>query len=355
MGTSNEELLPNEIVTSRLRLRPYRFSDVPEMFAYLQEPWEGEYLEGPEFTRTEAEVEAIIARHILVNREQRSVWAITIDDRPVGAITINFSKERRIAEIGYHVKRSLWGQGLASEAAEAVIDAAFANCSQLQRIQANIHPENIGSIRVVERAGMTFEGTLRSYAYIAGKAADEAVYSLVRSRLPSQSSAQPFGPEATGMLIREVTLDDITACEEILLSLPEWFGIDESNQAYLKDLLANPGAVAVDNNSIVGFIGLLRHTEDSYEINVMGVHPSLHRRGVGSELIGWAENWCRERGVSWLHLKTRGPSTPDRKYARTRKFYASRGYSPIFESLTLWGEENAALVFVKHLERQATA
>lgn len=180
MSTTNEELLPDEIVTERLRLRPYRFSDVPEMYAYVQEPDGNRFLEGPGEPLTERETEAIIARHILVDREVRNVWAMTIADRPIGAITINFAKERRIAEIGYHVKKALWGQGYASEAAKAVVNTAFTTCRGLQRIQANIHPENIGSIRVAQRAGMEFEATLRSYSYVAGEVTDEVVYSMLR-------------------------------------------------------------------------------------------------------------------------------------------------------------------------------
>ncbi|XOV83908.1 MAG: GNAT family N-acetyltransferase [bacterium] len=182
MSTANEELLPDEIVTRRLKLRPYRFSDVPEMYAYVQEPGGNRFLEGSGEPLTEKQTEEIIARHILVDKDVRNVWAITIDDVPVGAISINFAKARRIAEIGYHIKQALWGQGYASEAAKAVVDTAFATCRNLQRIQANIHPDNVGSIRVAQRAGMAFEATLRSYSYVAGEVTDEVVYSILRSK-----------------------------------------------------------------------------------------------------------------------------------------------------------------------------
>ena len=134
-------MLAEEITTSRLKLRPFRFSDVPAVSAYLQEPDMGHYLEGSLSSPTEAETARIIARHILVDREERNVWAITIDDLPIGGISINFAKEYRVAEIGYSVKKALWGQGLASEATGSVIDTAFETCPDLQRIQANIHPK----------------------------------------------------------------------------------------------------------------------------------------------------------------------------------------------------------------------
>ncbi|MFK7914752.1 MAG: GNAT family N-acetyltransferase [Pseudomonadales bacterium] len=173
-------LLDRVIDTQRLQLRSYRFSDASRMHAYLQEPDQNNYLEGAATTLSEAQVEAIIARHILANPEQRNVWAITIDDQPMGAVSINFEKESRIAEIGYHISKRLWGRGYASEAVAAVVHTAFGNLPQLQRIQASIHPENQASIRVAERVGMQYEGTLRSYAFVNGEPADEAIYAVLR-------------------------------------------------------------------------------------------------------------------------------------------------------------------------------
>ncbi len=136
MSMAIRQMLPEEIATERLKLRPFGFSDVPEVFAYLREPDMGRFLEGSPLPPTEAETASIIARHILVDREHRNVWAITSGDIPVGGISINFAKEHRIAEIGYSVKKALWGQGYAGEATNAVIDAAFEACPDLQRIQA---------------------------------------------------------------------------------------------------------------------------------------------------------------------------------------------------------------------------
>jgi GNAT superfamily N-acetyltransferase len=149
--------------------------------------------------------------------------------------------------------------------------------------------------------------------------------------------------------VRDPRSEDIADCSRILYALPDWFGIEESNRAYIDSLHTSPGAVATDDGDIVGFIALVQHTDASYEINVMAVAKERHRQGIGSALINWAETWCRDRSIAWLHVKTRGPSTPDPGYDRTRRFYIAQGYAPLFESLTLWGPENAALVLVKHL------
>ena len=180
-------MLPEAITTSRLVLRPFRFADVPEFFAYLQEPDMGRFLEGSRRPPTEEEAARIGARNILADRDERCVWAITIDEVVVGAITISFEKNQRIAEIGYSVKKPLWGQGITSEAARAVVDTAFEHMPDLQRIQASIHPQNAASIRAAANAGLVYEATLRAYSFVDGEISDEVICALVRSDwAPSQ-------------------------------------------------------------------------------------------------------------------------------------------------------------------------
>jgi ribosomal-protein-alanine N-acetyltransferase len=60
----------------------------------------------------------------------------------------------RLYEIGYHLRRDLWGQGLATEAAIACRDWAFAHM-KMDRLISLIRPENLPSSRVAERNGMT--------------------------------------------------------------------------------------------------------------------------------------------------------------------------------------------------------
>jgi GNAT superfamily N-acetyltransferase len=149
--------------------------------------------------------------------------------------------------------------------------------------------------------------------------------------------------------IRAITPEDVPACAQIFLSLPEWFGVEEANRSYVEGFQALPGAVAIYMEEIIGFITLTEHSSHSYEIHVIAVLEKYHRMGIGRSLIQWAEHWCRTHGVEWLHLKTRGPSTPDPGYERTRLFYLEVGFVPLFETLELWGPENAALIMVKHL------
>lgn len=152
-----------------------------------------------------------------------------------------------------------------------------------------------------------------------------------------------------GVQVRELRAKDVTACAGILTALPEWFGLAESNREYVDSLCRIPAAVAERETAVIGFVGIEPHNPRSVEILVMAVDPHHHRAGVGSALLAWAEAWCRNADVPWLHVKTRGPSTPDPGYERTRRFYIAAGFDPLFESKTLWGPEDAALILVKRL------
>lgn len=140
---------------------------------------------------------------------------------------------------------------------------------------------------------------------------------------------------------------DRAACAEILSSLPEWFGIPEVNAGYVDALRPETASVVFDGNqAVVAFIGMHRHDERSWEIEVMGVRREHHRIGIGRRLIALAVEQATAAGAHWLHVKTRGPSTYDDDYERTRQFYLSTGFEPLYESLTEWGPEDAALILV---------
>ncbi len=158
-------------------------------------------------------------------------------------------------------------------------------------------------------------------------------------------------PSTDDVSIRPLKKDDVAACAAILERLPQWFGIAVANAAYVESLGRLPAFVAVraEPHTVVGFIAIEQHSPTAAEISVMGVDPDLHRRGIGHALVLAAEARCHADEVEWLHVKTRGPSTYDDDYERTRRFYRAEGFAELYESLSEWGEQNAALVLVKHL------
>jgi GNAT superfamily N-acetyltransferase len=152
-------------------------------------------------------------------------------------------------------------------------------------------------------------------------------------------------------MIRRLQPSDVDACAAVLATVPEWFGIEEANVAYIDSLHRLPAFVAVDGDDVIGFAAVERFGEEpAAEMTVIVVDRSRHRSGIGRELVESIEQWSLDNDIEWLHVKTLGPSTTDENYAKTRAFYRALGYAPIYESLTEWGtHENAALIQVKHL------
>lgn len=82
--------------------------------------------------------------------------------------------------LGYFLARSYWGKGYMTEAVQAALDFGF-NTLRLNRIEAQIAPFNDGSRRVLEKVGMSYEGTLRQNVWVRGEFEDSLLYSILRS------------------------------------------------------------------------------------------------------------------------------------------------------------------------------
>ena len=139
------------------------------------------------------------------------------------------------------------------------------------------------------------------------------------------------------------------ACAHVIHRLPDWFGIEASNQAYVAALGRLPTFVLEDRGAVLGFIALEQTSAAAVEIHVMAVVPNLHRAGIGRAMLSQAEGWVRSRTCSILHVKTLGASHPNPFYARTRAFYEALGFRPVFETAAFWGPENPTLVLVKFI------
>ena len=75
-------------------------------------------------------------------------------------------------------------------------------------------------------------------------------------------------------------------CEQILRSLPDWFGIEEAIVQYRRDLDRMETLVAVLGEEVVGFLAIHEHNAHSAEIHVVAIRPEFHRRGIGRALFG---------------------------------------------------------------------
>jgi len=84
------------------------------------------------------------------------------------------------AEIGYELAPEWWGQGVMAEALAAMLGFGFAHMG-LHSVEAQIHPDNVGSRRVLEKLGFVQEGYLRENFYdpVEAQFTDTAVFGLL--------------------------------------------------------------------------------------------------------------------------------------------------------------------------------
>ena len=122
---------------------------------------------------------------------RRATWAITRGDDGLllGAIDLFFRPARRQAGTGYWVGRDHWGQGIASEALTAVMAWGF-DVLDLHRIEASHVVRNLASGRVMAKAGMRFEGTMRESVLCRGRFEDLSMWAALASDpRPASASA----------------------------------------------------------------------------------------------------------------------------------------------------------------------
>ena len=155
--------LPEKIETGRLVLRKPRMEDAPFIFKrYAQDPEVTRYLIWKPHERM-SETEDFLKRCLDVWEQKTNFpYVLTIKgkDEPIGMLEVH-TKWFKL-EVGYALARSFWGNGYMTEVLRAVIAWAFKQ-PDIFRVQAICDVENIGSARVMEKAGMEREGLLRRY------------------------------------------------------------------------------------------------------------------------------------------------------------------------------------------------
>ncbi len=169
--------------TERLLLRKMSLDDAEAVLAYASDPEVTRYVIW-ETHRSREDSESFL-RSVVGSYEnaEEATWGIVYkgDRRFVGGCGIvGWDPDHARAEMGYVLSREYWGRGLMPEAVRAMIRFGFERMG-LNRIEARCIAENAASARVMEKAGMAYEGTLRQREFIKGAYRDMKVYSILRS------------------------------------------------------------------------------------------------------------------------------------------------------------------------------
>jgi RimJ/RimL family protein N-acetyltransferase len=173
---------PEVIDLERLRLRRPTLTDAPAIFEYASDPEVARYADWPISESLESVTERLRSREAEWNAGVEFHWVVTVrpDDWAIGAIACTISGHS--AEFGYVFARRFWGNGYATEAARGIVERLF-SVPAVWRVSATCDIDNRASARVLEKAGLTREGTLRRAMVrpnLPGAPRDALLYAKVR-------------------------------------------------------------------------------------------------------------------------------------------------------------------------------
>ena len=134
----------------------------------------------------------------------------------------------------------------------------------------------------------------------------------------------------------------------ILEALPDWFGIEESREGYIKESADLPFFAAFDGEQPIGFLCLKETGKETVELCVMGVLQEYHRKGIGRALFEKAKEAAVRMEYSFMQVKTVQMGRYE-DYDRTNRFYLSLGFKEFEVFPLLWDEWNPCQIYVMSL------
>ena len=170
------------ITTPRVVLRWISEDDIDSLYEIFSSPQVMRYWSSPPLADRAAAAE--LQREIADGNERDTMlkWGIALRDSNtvIGTTTLfNLSLDNGRAELGYAMAHAHWGKGYMNEALTALVSHAF-EVMELRRLEADVDPRNVASIRTLERLGFQREGFLRERWHVNGEIQDAFFYGLLR-------------------------------------------------------------------------------------------------------------------------------------------------------------------------------
>lgn len=150
--------VPAPVLTAaRVTLRPFTAADLAAVHALWTEATLRRYLWGGALLTKAQTAEALAASNADFSSRRFGLWGVYThgDDRLVGFCGAR-SGPASAPELVYGLLPEVWGQGLAAEAASAVLEYLFATLGHAE-VTAAADPPNQKSVRLLERIGMSFQ------------------------------------------------------------------------------------------------------------------------------------------------------------------------------------------------------
>jgi ribosomal-protein-alanine N-acetyltransferase len=165
--------------TTRLRLRPWKPGcDAAAVFEYASCEETTRYML---FQRHKNIIDAEVFLTGCITSPEHA-YAVTLlgSDHPIGGCGLRPEPPYNSGEIGYILHKDYWGRGYATELAQRLIRYGFETL-KLHRVFARCDDRNKRSCRVLEKAGMQYEGTLRDCIKVRDEYRTLQYFGILRS------------------------------------------------------------------------------------------------------------------------------------------------------------------------------
>lgn len=180
--------------TARLTLRPLQHTDAGALFALFSDPRVMRYWSSPPWTDA-ARARELIATDL--EAMQRGEYVrLGLETRNTGDLVgmctlFGFNAQCRRAEMGYALHGAWWGRGYMHEALVTLLGLGFGDLG-LHRVEADVDPRNLASVKSLKRLGFRKEGHLRERWIVNGEVSDSGLYGLLArdwtARVPQRSA-----------------------------------------------------------------------------------------------------------------------------------------------------------------------
>jgi [ribosomal protein S5]-alanine N-acetyltransferase len=170
------------IRTKRLLIREFRPSDRDALVAIVREPEQIRHMLLS--LETEEQLDAFLSMVLAsVNAEPRYQWHFAVEDvasgRYLGSCCLMVEPESpSSAELGYWFLREAWGKGYATESSAAMLELGLQHLGY-HRVWGKCHVDNAASAKVMEKLGMSYEGTLREHVWLRDHFRSSRIYAML--------------------------------------------------------------------------------------------------------------------------------------------------------------------------------
>jgi ribosomal-protein-alanine N-acetyltransferase len=291
--------------TERLILRRFTMDDACAMFQnWANDAEVTKYLTWPTHTDISVSKTVLNSWMELYQNPEHYSWAIVLKEigEPIGSIAaVEQRDDINMVHIGYCIGRKWWRKGYTSEALSRLVKFFFEDV-KAARIESRHDPNNPNSGKVMQKAGLRYEGTLLESDRNNQGICDAARYAiLARDYFKNLTPALPVKPVVRSAIQTDIEIVTDLLCELYHMNRDEL--LEENKQHFSDERQGFFLSFAGDTPIGIAHVSLRSEYVNGTELGgtcgyleAIFVRPEYRKNGVASELVRSCENWAKEHG-----------------------------------------------------------